>query len=335
MKALVTGGAGFIGSHLAEALLAHDQEVTVLDNLSSGRLDNILALQGHPGFHFVLGSILDERAVNDLAARCDVIYHLGAAVGVRLIVERPVDTIETNVKGTEVVLEAALRHGRKTFISSSSEVYGKEVPGHGKFRESDDLTFGTSLRFSYASAKALDEYLARAYFREKGLPVVIARFFNTVGPRQSAAYGMVVPRLVEQALQERPLTVHGDGEQLRTFTWVGDGVRAAIDLMDTPGAVGEIFNIGSDEAITINDLARRILRLTESRSEIVHVPYEEVFGAGCEDPRTRVPDISRLRETIGYRPTLSLDEILARVITYTRTRLQGGGTHADAPAGRR
>jgi len=335
MKALITGGAGFIGSHLAEALLARDQEVLVLDNLSSGRLDNILAMQVHPAFRFVLGSILDQRAVNDLAARCDVIYHLGAAVGVRLIVERPVDTIETNVRGTEVVLEAALRHGRKTFISSSSEVYGKEVPGRGKFRESDDLTFGTSLRFSYASAKALDEYLARAYHREKGLPVVIGRFFNTVGPRQSAAYGMVVPRLVEQALLGRPLTVHGDGEQLRTFTWVGDAVSATIDLMETPAAVGEIFNIGSDEAITINDLARRIVRLAESRSELTHVPYEEVFGAGFEDPRSRVPDIERLRQTVGYRPTLSLDEILERVIAHTRSRLSGGDALADAPAGRR
>ncbi len=328
MRALVTGGAGFIGSHLAEALLARESEVTVLDDLSTGRLDNMLHLQNHPAFRFVQGSMLDVERVGEVMARCDEVYHLGAAVGVRLIFDHPVRTIETNVKGTEVVLEAALRHGRKVFISSSSEVYGKDLPGYGAFRETDDIILGTSIRWCYASSKALDEYLARAYFQEKRLPVVIGRYFNTVGPRQTGAYGMVVPRLVQQALTGRPLTIYGDGEQRRTFTWVGDAVRATIQLMATPAAVGEVFNIGSAEAVTINDLARRILRLTGGRSSIVHVPYEEVFGPGFEDTRSRVPDISRLRETIGYRSTLTLDEILERVIASTRQTISGS-VYAD------
>jgi len=328
MRALVTGGAGFIGSHLAEALLARESEVTVLDDLSTGRLDNMLHLQHHPAFRFVQGSMLDVERVGEVMARCDEVYHLGAAVGVRLIFDHPVRTIETNVKGTEMILEAALRHGPKVFIASSSEVYGKDLPGYGAFRETDDIILGTSIRWCYASSKALDEYLARAYFQEKRLPVVIGRYFNTVGPRQTGAYGMVVPRLVHQALTGRSLTIYGDGEQRRTFTWVGDAVRATIQLMATPAAVGEVFNIGSAEAVTINDLARRILRLTGSRSSIVHVPYEEVFGPGFEDTRSRVPDISRLRETIGYRSTLTLDEILERVIASTRQTISGS-VYAD------
>ena len=328
MRALVTGGAGFIGSHLAETLLARETEVTVLDDLSTGRRDNMLHLQNHPAFRFVQGSMLDVERVGEVMARCDEVYHLGAAVGVRLIFDHPVRTIETNVKGTEMILEAALRHGRKVFIASSSEVYGKDLPGHGTFRETDDIILGTSIRWCYASSKALDEYLARAYFQEKGLPVVIGRYFNTVGPRQTGAYGMVVPRLVHQALTGRPLTIYGDGEQRRTFTWVGDAVRATIQLMETPAAVGEVFNIGSAEAITINDLARRILRLTGGHSSILHVPYEEVFAPGFEDARSRVPDISRLRQTIGYRPTLTLDEILERVIASTRQTMSGSA-YAD------
>jgi len=328
MRALVTGGAGFIGSHLAEVLLARESEVTVLDDLSTGRRDNMLHLQHHPTFRFVQGSMLDIERVGEVMARCDEVYHLGAAVGVRLIFDHPVRTIETNVTGTEVILEAALRHGPRVFIASSSEVYGKDLPGYGAFRETDDIILGTSIRWCYASSKALGEYLARAYFQEKGLPVVIGRYFNTVGPRQTGAYGMVVPRLVHQALTGRPLTIYGDGEQLRTFTWVGDAVRATIQLMETPAAVGAVFNIGSAEAITINDLARRILRLTGSHSSIVHVPYEEVFGPGFEDARSRVPDISRLRQTIGYRPTLTLDEILERVIASTRQTMSGSA-YAD------
>ncbi len=335
MRVLITGGAGFIGSHLAEALLARDHQVTALDDLSTGRLSNILHLIGNPAFRFVLGTILDVDKVNDLAAECDEIYHLGAAVGVRLIYEHPVQTIETNVRGTEVILDAALRHGRRVFIASTSEVYGKDVAGPGgKFRETDDITVGPSIRWCYASSKALDEYLARAYFREKGLPIVIGRLFNTVGPRQTGAYGMVVPRFVEQALTARPLTVYGDGEQVRTFTWVGDTVDAAVKLMETPSAVGRIFNVGSDETITINALARRVLTLTGSTSPIVLVPYEEAYGPDFEDIRYRVPDITRLRETIGYQPSLSLDAILERIIAHV-SQDSGRGGSEDARGGRR
>jgi UDP-glucose 4-epimerase len=335
-RVLITGGAGFIGSHLTEALLARHHVVTALDDLSTGRLDNILHLIGNPAFRFELGSILDADRVNQLAAECDEIYHLGAAVGVRLIYEHPVHTIETNVRGGSVVLEAALRHGRKVFIASTSEVYGKDPNGvEGKFLETENITIGVSMRWCYASSKALDEYLARAYFREKGLPIVIGRFFNTVGPRQIGTYGMVVPRLVQQALQGRPLTVYGDGEQKRSFAWVGDTVDAAVRLMETPVAVGEIFNIGNDEAITINELARRILSLTGSSSQIVHVPYEEAYGADFEDIRSRVPDITRLRETIGYRPTLNTDAILKRIIAHVAQGSEQGTTDENVPGKRR
>lgn len=335
MRVLITGGAGFIGSHLTEALLARHHRVTALDDLSTGRLSNIQHLIGQAAFRFVLGTILDVEQVNALAAECDEIYHLGAAVGVRLIYEHPVQTIETNVRGTEVVLDAALRHGRRVFIASTSEVYGKDVTGPGgKFRETDDITVGPSIRWCYASSKALDEYLARAYFREKGLQIVIGRLFNTVGPRQTGAYGMVVPRFVEQARAGRPLTVYGDGEQVRTFTWVGDAVDAAVRLMETPAAVGRIFNIGSDEAITINELARRVLTLMGSASSIVRVPYEEAYGPDFEDIRYRVPDITRLRETIGYQPSLNLDAILERVIAHV-SQGSGRGGSEDGRDGRR
>ncbi len=329
MRILVTGGAGFIGSHLVEDLLARGHEVSVLDDLSTGHRRNIRRLLDDSAFHFVRGSILDADRVDALVASCDEVHHLGAAVGVRLIFENPVRTIETNVQGTTVVLEAARRYGRKVFLASSSEVYGKDVPGRGAFRESDDIILGTSIRWCYASSKALDEYLARAYHTEAGLPVVIGRFFNIVGPRQSGAYGAVIPRLVRQALRGEPLTIYGDGEQLRTFTWVGDAIRALVTLMETPAATGEIFNIGSDEAVTINELAQRILRLTGSRSPVVHTPYEEVYGPGFQDTRSRVPDISRLRETIGYRPSRGLDQILERVI---EDRRHTPPEHDDADA---
>jgi len=322
VKALITGGAGFIGSHLAEALLAREQEVVVLDDLSTGSLQNILHLMDQPGFEFVLGSITEERAVNDAVAASNVVYHLGAAVGVRLVFEQPVRTIETNVKGTQYVLEACLRHGRKTLIASTSEVYGKDVHnGTGRFREDDDITIGPSIRWCYATSKALDEFLARAYYADKGLPVVIARFFNTVGPRQSPAYGMVMPRFVEQALLDRPITVYGDGSQVRTFTWVGDAVEAVIRLMKTPGAEGDVVNVGSEEPISIRELAERARRLTGSSSEVVFVPYEEAYGPGFEDITYRVPDISKLRRLTGYAPTLTIDEILERVINRARHRL--------------
>jgi len=323
MRVLVTGGAGFIGSHLAEALLGRGMEVAVLDDLSTGSLQNILHLMKRPGFRFVLGSILDERMVDEAVAGCDVVYHLGAAVGVRLVFEQPVRTIETNVRGTQHVLDACLRHGKKVLVASTSEVYGKDVHnGGGRFREDDDITIGPSIRWCYATSKALDEFLARSYWQEKGLPVVIARFFNTVGPRQSPAYGMVVPRFVEQALLNKPLTVYGDGSQVRSFTWVGDVVDAVIRLMATHAAEGEIFNVGSEESITIGELAERVRVMTGSSSVTVFVPYEEAYGPGFEDIRYRVPDIAKLRRLTGYAPTLSIDEILRRVIEYTRERLR-------------
>lgn len=328
MKILITGGAGFIGSHLAEALLAQGQEVTVLDDLSTGSLQNILPLMRRPGFTFTLGSIMEESVVNAAVTAADIVYHLGAAVGVRLVFEQPVRTIETNVKGTQHVLDACLRHGKKVLIASTSEVYGKDVHnGSGRFREDDDITIGPSIRWCYATSKALDEFLARSYWQEKGLPVVIARFFNTVGPRQSPAYGMVVPRFVESALKESPITVYGDGSQVRSFTWVGDAVDAIVRLMDVPDAEGEVFNVGSENVIAIIDLARRVKEMTESGAPITCIPYEQAYGPGFEDIRYRVPDISKLQRVTGYVPAVGLDEILARVVAYTRERLR-----AHAPA---
>ncbi len=318
-RVLITGGAGFIGSHLAEAVLARGQAALVLDDLSTGSLQNILHLMRRPGFEFVLGSIMDEAAVDRAVAASDVVYHLGAAVGVRLVFEQPVRTIETNVKGTEHVLDACLRHGRKIFVASTSEVYGKDVRnGSGRFREDDDVTIGPSMRWCYATSKALDEFLARAYASDKGLPVVIGRFFNTVGPRQSPAYGMVLPRFVEQAVRGRPITVYGDGSQVRSFTWVGDAVEAVLRLMDAPEAEGEVFNVGSEEAVTIRDLADRVRRATESTSEIVCMPYEAAFGPGFEDIRYRVPDVGKLRRAVAFAPGTSLDDILHRVVDSVR-----------------
>ncbi len=317
MRSLITGGAGFIGSHLADALLAQGDDVALLDDLSTGRLNNIRHLRTNARVRFTQGSVQDPAEVDGEVRICDRVFHLAAAVGVKLVIDQPVRTIETNVKGTEVVLEAALRHGRPVFFASTSEVYGKDVRNNGgRFKESDDLTFGMSMRWCYAGSKALDEYLARAYHSERGLPVVIGRFFNTVGPRQVGAYGMVVPRFVKQALARQPITVYGDGTQVRSFGWVGDTVHAVCALMETPAAVGEVFNIGSDEPTSIRGLAERVKRMTETLSEIVHVPYEEALGRGFEDIYYRVPDISKLRQTIDYRPTKTLDDILWAVIAY-------------------
>jgi len=319
LKALITGGAGFIGSHLAEALLERGQDVVVLDDLSTGSLQNIRHLMPRAGFEFVLGSIMDETAVDRAVAACEVVYHLGAAVGVRLVFEQPVRTIETNVKGTQHVLDACLRRGRKVLIASTSEVYGKDVRnGTGRFREDDDITIGSSMRWCYASSKALDEFLARAYAADKGLPVVIARLFNTVGPRQSPAYGMVVPRFVEQALSGQSITVYDQGAQVRSFTWVGDAVEAIVRLVEMPAAEGHVFNVGSDEPVTILELAHRIRTRAGSASPIVRVSYEQAYGAGFEDIRYRVPDIAKLRAVTGFAPSLCLDAILDRVIVYTR-----------------
>ena len=323
MKALITGGAGFIGSHLAEALLDRDDEVVVLDDLSTGSLQNIAPMMRHPRFQFILGSIMDPQAVADAVSACDVVYHLAAAAGVRLVFEQPVRTIRTNVDGTHQVLHACLRHGRKVLIASSSEVYGKDVRTNGgRFREDDDITIGPSIRWCYATSKALDEFLARAYRQEKGLPVVIARFFNTVGPRQTTAYGNVMARFVEQAVQRKPLTLYGDGSQVRTFTWVGDTVDAVMRLMDTPQAEGDVFNVGSDEPVTVRDLAARVLEATGSSSDIVMIPHEEAYGPGFEDVQYRVPDISKLRKVTGYAPTATLNDILRRVIDYATQRIQ-------------
>lgn len=330
MRALITGGAGFIGSHLASALLAQEHEVVVLDDLSTGSLQNILPRLRDPGFRFILGSIMDEKVINDAVAASDIVYHLGAAVGVRLVFEQPVRTIETNVTGTQNVLDACLRHGRKILIASTSEVYGKDVHnGTGRFREGDDITIGSSLRWCYATSKALDEFLARAYHAKKGLPIVIARFFNTVGPKQSPAYGMVVPRFVEQALLGKPITVYGDGSQVRSFAWVEDVVQAVLQLMESPEAEGDVFNVGSENATTIKMLAFRIREMSDSVSEITFVPYKQAYGEGFEDIQFRVPDISKLRRVTGYAPTLTLDEILERVIAYSQERLSAIGVLSE------
>ena len=333
MRCLVTGGAGFIGSHLAERLVAQGAEVVLLDDLSTGNSANVAHLSGDSHVSFVRGSVLDEALVIRCAAGCDQIYHLAAAVGVKLVFEQPVRTIETNIRGTEIVLRAARTHGSKILVASTSEVYGKDPRnGTGRFRETDDLTLGTSLRWGYAASKCLDEYLARAYHKEYRVPVVLVRFFNTVGPRQTGAYGMVLPRLVRQALAGRALTVYGDGTQVRVFLWVGDAIRAAVELMGRAQAVGETFNIGGTEPVAIKALAERVKRATGSPSEIVFVPYEEAYGPGFEDIRYRVPDTEKLGRLLAFRPTLGLDEIIQEVVRYHREGERVPSEHAS-PAG--
>lgn len=321
-KILITGGAGFIGSHLAEELLARGEEVYVLDDLSTGSLENILDFKDNPRFHFILGSILEKAELEELVRFCDEIYHLAAVVGVKLVYENPVYTINVNIKGTENVLNAALKFAKKVFIASTSEVYGKDIKADRlKFRETDDLSLGTSLRWCYACSKALDEYLALAYYKKMGLPLVIGRFFNTVGPRQTGAYGMVLPRLVRQALLGQPMTVYGDGNQVRSFSWVKDVVKASISLMECPQATGEIVNIGSEEGIKIIDLAKKIKEKTGSSSEIIFIPYHQAYGPEFEDIIYRVPDISRLCQLINFIPSFNLDQILDQVIGYERQKL--------------
>jgi len=318
MRVLITGGAGFIGSHLADAYLARGDEVFVLDDLSTGSIDNIRHLRGLERFHYCIESIHHAPTVAELVDQCDVIFHLAAAVGVRLIVESPVRTIETNVHGTEVVLAQANKKKKKVLIASTSEVYGvsTQVP----FREDGNLVLGPTSkgRWSYACSKAIDEFLALAYWRERKLPAVIVRLFNTVGPRQTGQYGMVVPTFVKQALTGRPITIHGDGNQSRCFADVSDVIGALVALMAEPAAVGEVFNIGSDEEVTIRSLADRVKALTGSHSEIICVPYEQAYGEGFEDMPRRVPDISKIGSLIGYRPTKSLDQILQGVVDYFR-----------------
>jgi UDP-glucose 4-epimerase len=318
MRVLITGGAGFVGSHLAEALLARGDEVFILDNLSTGSFDNIVHLKQHPRFHYTIDSVTNEPVLAELIDRCDTVVHLAAAVGVKLIVEQPVHTIETNVHGTEVVLKHANKKKKLVLIASTSEVYGKsaDIP----FREDADLVLGPTSkhRWAYACSKLIDEFLALAYGKERKLPVVIVRLFNTVGPRQSGQYGMVIPNFVRQALAGHPITVFGDGTQSRSFTYVGDVVRAMVALINEPRAVGQVFNIGNGREISINDLAEKVRTLAESTSEIVRVPYDVAYEAGFEDMPRRVPDISKIRDLVGYQPTVELDEILSRVIEYCR-----------------
>ncbi len=317
MKALITGGAGFLGSHLAEALLARGDEVFVLDNLSTGSIDNIEHLKPLERFHYAVDSVINEPLTAELIDRADVVFHLAAAVGVRLIVESPVNTIETNVHGTEMVLKLANKKKKKVMITSTSEVYGKsiEVP----FHEDADLVMGATSkgRWSYACSKAIDEFLALAYWKEKHLPVIVCRLFNTVGPRQTGRYGMVIPNFVRQAQLGQPITVFGDGTQSRCFTYVGDVVGQLIALADHPGAIGQVFNIGNDrEEISMLDLAKRVLERSGSQSEIVLVPYAKAYEEGFEDMPRRVPDLRKLRALTGYEPIVHLDEILDRVIAY-------------------
>ena len=318
MRVLITGGAGFVGSHLAEALLARGDEVLVLDDLSTGSIDNIAHLKSHPKFNYTIDTVMNEPVLAELVDRSDVVVHLAAAVGVKLIVEAPVHTIETNVHGTEVVLKHANKKKKLVLIASTSEVYGKstDVP----FREDADLVLGPSHkhRWAYACSKLIDEFLALAYWKERKLPVIIVRLFNTVGPRQTGQYGMVIPNFVRQALAGEPITVFGDGTQSRSFTYVGDVVRAVVALIDEPRAVGQVFNIGNGDEITIGDLAERIRTLAGSQSEIVRIPYDQAYEAGFEDMPRRVPDISKIKALVGYAPTVELDEILTRVIEHFR-----------------
>ena len=318
MRVLITGGAGFVGSHLAEALLERGDDVLVLDNLSTGAIENIAHLKGRPGFEYTIDSVENEPLLAELIDRADVVVHLAAAVGVKLIVEQPVHTIETNVHGTEVVLKLANKKKKLVLIASTSEVYGKSA--NVPFSEEADLVLGPTSkhRWAYACSKLIDEFLALAYWKERKLPVIVVRLFNTVGPRQTGQYGMVIPNFVRQALAGQPITVFGDGTQSRSFTYVGDVVRALIALIGEPKAVGQVFNIGNGREITIGELAAKVRTLTGSASEIVTIPYDQAYESGFEDMPRRVPDITKIRALVGYEPTVDLDEILERVIEYFR-----------------
>ncbi len=318
MKFLITGGAGFIGSHLSDILISEGHEIVALDNLSTGRTDNIAHLRKSPQFQLVVGSILDERLVDKYAERCDAIFHLAAAVGVELIVKKPLESLWTNIRGSEVVLEMANRYQRKVMITSTSEIYGKNT--NSSLKEDEDRILGSPLksRWSYSTSKAVDEILAYNYWKEKGLPTFIVRLFNTVGPRQTGHYGMVIPRFVQQALKGESITVYGNGEQSRCFLYVGDAVRAMTRLMLLPESSGEAFNLGSQEEVTILQLAQMVINLTGSQSEIRFVPYNEAYEEGFEDMFRRVPDISKARRYAGFTPTMGLEAILESVIGYYR-----------------
>jgi UDP-glucose 4-epimerase len=320
-KILVTGGAGFIGSHLCEYLLHNGHTVVAIDDLSTGRLENIQHLRPLPSFQFVRETIMNNQVLDRLTSEADIVIHLAAAVGVKLIVENPVRTIVTNIMGTEAVLTTANRYGCKVLVASTSEVYGKgvKVP----FTEDDDRLMGstTHSRWAYATSKAVDEFLALAYHRQFGMPVVLMRFFNTVGPRQTGRYGMVVPRFVRQALRNEAITVYGDGRQTRCFADVADVTEAIFKLALNPDAVGQVFNIGAIEEITIQGLAERVIELSSSKSEIVFVPYDEAYAPGFEDMRRRVPSIERIQKLIGYTPKYALDDTLRRVIDFERSQM--------------
>jgi len=320
VRALITGGAGFIGSHLSEALLAQGDDVLILDNLSTGSIDNISHLKGTPGFEYFVDTVNNEPLLAELIDRSDVVFHFAAAVGVKLIVEQPVHTIETNVHGTEVVLKHANKKKKLVVIASTSEVYGKsnDVP----FREDSDLVMGPTPkhRWAYACSKAIDEFLALAYWKERKLPVIIVRFFNTVGPRQTGQYGMVIPNFVRQSLAGQPITVFGDGKQTRSFTHVTDVVGALLKLVKEPRAIGQVINIGNVQEISIAQLAERVRELSGSKSPIKFIPYDEAYESGFEDMPRRVPDLTRVRDLIGYEPKHTLDDVLLQVIDYFRKK---------------
>jgi UDP-glucose 4-epimerase len=321
MRILITGGAGFIGSHLAEKFLSLGHHVTCIDDLSTGNLENLTAIRKHPKLIFYADTVFNRRLTSDLVDETDVIFHLAAAVGVKRIVDFPVETIETNVKGTEIVLDAAARRSKRVFLASTSEVYGKstKIP----FAETDDLVLGSTYnsRWAYACSKAIDEFLALAYFRERHLPVTIMRFFNTVGPRQTGRYGMVLPTFVRQALLGEPLTVYGTGAQTRCFGHVADIVEGLLLLLACDRACGEIFNLGNTEEISIEHLAHKVIAACDSSSEIVHIPYSKAYGPGFEDMLRRVPDISKAQKWLGYKPRHGLDEIIRSVVEQERSVL--------------
>ena len=320
MKILITGGAGFIGSHLADRLLENGKEVYVIDDLSSGSLKNVEHLQDNPQFHLVVDTVLHEAVMNELVFKCEHIYHMAAVVGVKQIMNRPVETLETNVKGTEIVLRLANRHKKKVLIASTSEVYGKVMDGDNccQLTEDTDRLMGSTSkrRWAYACSKALDEFLALAYYEEKKLPVVIARLFNTVGPRQTGQYGMVVPNFVQKALIGKPIVVHGDGSQSRTFIHISDAVDALMGLMAEPSALGQVVNVGSTEEVTIKELALTVKELTGSESDIEYISYDTAYGPGFEDMKRRCPDISKIGELIGFQPKVNLRGIIQSVIDY-------------------
>lgn len=316
MRSLITGGAGFIGSHLSERLLEEGHEVSVIDNLSTGSFSNIRHLEGRKNFRFVIGTILDEQLMEPLVDACDEIYHLAAAVGMEYVLDNPLQSLTTNIRGTEIVLEKANRGKKKVIIASTSEIYGKN--GNKPFKEDDDRILGPTRigRWSYATTKAVDEFLALAYWRERKVPVIIVRFFNVIGPRQTGQYGMVVPRFVKQALLNHPITVYGDGEQGRCFTDISDAIAGLLGLVHHPDAVGEIFNLGTEEEISINDLARKIKGMTHSSSPIEHIPYEKAYGSFYEDLKYRVPALTKIRNLLGYAPKVTLDEALQKIIDF-------------------